>query len=139
LEEHGGAIYNRGRLTLEDADISGNEATYSGGGIYNWACKGCAPPGIVVGTVNIKNSRIVGNKAAHQGGGVINFDAGAVTIDSSRIEDNRAAYGGGILNHLGTLNLYKADIVNNKAFGRSRTEPRVKVAESGHLVPPTHR
>ena len=118
------AIYDRGRLTLEDVDITRNEATYSGGGLYCWACKGFSPPGVVVGTVNIKNSRIVGNKAAHQGGGLINFDAGTVTIDSSRIEANRAAYGGGVLNHLGTLNLNKVNIVNNRAMGPSRTEPK---------------
>jgi hypothetical protein len=62
LDEHGGGIYNFGRLTIEDADIIGNTATYSGGGIY-----------IYKGSLNLKGSRIVGNKAAHQGGGIINF------------------------------------------------------------------
>ncbi len=124
LNGHGGAIFNKGRLALEDVVVSGNETTYSGGGLYNIANKGSIPPGKIAGMVNIKNSRIVGNKAAHQGGGVINFDAGAVTIDNSCIEGNVAAYGGGVLNHLGTSNLNKVDIVNNRAVVRSRTEPK---------------
>jgi hypothetical protein len=111
LSEHGGGIYNYGRLTLEDADIIGNTATYSGGGVYTYK-----------GSLNIKGSRIVRNRAAHQGGDIINYE-GTVNMDSGTIGSNIAAYGGGVLNHLGVMSMSKGDITNNIALGRSRTDP----------------
>lgn len=110
LNEHGGGIYNYGRLTIEDTIITRNTATYSGGGIY-----------VYNGSLRIKNSRICGNRAAHQGGGIINFN-GTVNMESGIIDANTAAYGGGVLNH-GLMNMYMGSIINNIALGLSSTSP----------------
>jgi hypothetical protein len=111
LDGHGGGVFNHGRLTIEDVDVMENQATYSGGGIYNYE-----------GSLHIVNSRILRNRAAHQGGGIINYE-GTVNMDSGLIEGNIAAYGGGVLNH-GLMDMCTGSIINNMALGRSATEPQ---------------
>jgi len=111
LDGHGGGIYNQGHLTIEDAAIIGNNATYSGGGVYNFE-----------GSLDIVNSRIVMNRAAHQGGGIFNYE-GTANINNSTIQNNTAYYDGGILSHLGAITLSASDIEDNMALGLSSTDP----------------
>jgi hypothetical protein len=82
LDGHGGGIWSCCNLTIADTNVTGNTATYSGGGVYNFE-----------GSLHIMNSRIVGNRAAHQGGGIFSYE-GTVEIDSCTIKGNTAAYGG---------------------------------------------
>ena len=94
----GGGIENDGTLTITDSAISGNTATYSGG-IENR------------GTLTITDSAISGN-TADSGGGIEND--GTLTITNSTISGNTAHFGGGIYND-GTLTLTNSTISGNTA------------------------
>lgn len=100
--DSGGAIFNRGTLTVNDSTISGNEALNDGGGIYSTASMTNAA------TVNINRSTISGNSAGDNGGGLANSvfvggggplpNASTMTITDSTISGNSANDGGGVSN-----------------------------------------
>lgn len=79
----GGAIYNRGHLTLELCEIRDCRAL-SGGGVFN------------MGTMILKNSTLRDNGVTSRGGAV--YNAGTLEISRCLLDDNSAAYGGGIYN-----------------------------------------
>ena len=95
----GGGIFSyEGSVTITNTStISGNVATNSGGGIYNYADGGSA-------TVRIYNSHIVSNTATNDhGGGIYNKvrdNQAVVIVDNSTIENNTTNdRGGGIYNN----------------------------------------
>jgi MYXO-CTERM domain-containing protein len=82
----GGAIYNRGQLTLLRSVVTLNEAQggYGGGGI------------LTDGTLVVVDSAIIGNSApGGDGGGVLVYN-GLTTLVNSTLSGNQASNGGGI-------------------------------------------
>lgn len=78
----GGALLNRGTLTLDQCLVRGNKAA-DGGGIASH------------GRLTIVRSLVADNYAAENGGGVYVRNA-ALQIESSTISDNHGAEGGGV-------------------------------------------
>lgn len=108
----GGAINNKGKLTLNNSVVSGNIArsggnnpAAGGGGIFNDS-----------GTLILTNSVISNNSTmSFNGGGIFN-NTGTVTIINSNINNNRAdSEGGGIYNLGGTVNMTNSTVSNNTA------------------------
>lgn len=110
----GGAIYNRGTLSVASSTISGNSAiTAHGGGVHNGED----------GSATIVNSTISGNSTWNNGGGIFN-EGGTVTVAHSTVANNRAddkptyfelaeGMGGGAFNESGTFTLSHSIVVGN--------------------------
>jgi len=133
LATTGGGISNSGLLTLTNSTIKGNEATLSGGGIYNNSLSstlfisqstisdneagfggGISNNG---GTATMQNSTLSDNIASNNGGGIIN-NTGNMTLQSSTLSGNSAANGGGIFNNgNGTFNIDNSIIANSSNGG----------------------
>ena len=136
--EDGGVIYNEGKLTISNCNLSSNSASewmQSGGALYN--------AGGLVGIINSSFN----NNSAYKGGGIANFggelnistsifsfnsaetDAGGIynqsqnlsTIESSQFINNSANYGGGIYNQtLGEISEIVRNIyINNCIFSNN--------------------
>jgi hypothetical protein len=73
-DENGGAIMNRGTLTLDNDDITGNVAT-SGGGIAN----------LDHGALTVTNSYIAGNTATMFAGGIATDAKASLNVANSTI------------------------------------------------------
>jgi hypothetical protein len=100
---YGAGIYNVGSLTItNNSTISGNDADYDGGGIYN------------AYSATISNSTISDNTAARNGGGIANSSLGILSVATSTISDNDADYDGG-----GIHNAYNATINNSTLTGNT--------------------
>src|SRR5262249_41655788 len=86
----GGAIENKGVLSLMDCEISGNSTSFSGGGISNE--KGAQ--------LTVTNCKITNNTATDDGGGIANF-GGTVTVVGSTVSGNKAilSNAGGLANN----------------------------------------
>ncbi len=81
--DYGGAIFNRGDLTIEASLIEGNSAEF-GGGVMNFTG----------GILNMSNTTISGNSAtAGDGGGLYNLNV--ATLVNVTVADNSASNGGG--------------------------------------------
>jgi hypothetical protein len=83
----GGGIYiANGIVNLADSEISGNNVTADGGGIYqdNFGLRG---------SLTLAGSEISANNARAHGGGI--YNEGPLTVGSSQIVRNEAASGGG--------------------------------------------
>ena len=100
--DSGGAIFNRGTVTINNSTISGNSALNDGGGVYSTASAANAA------TVTINNSLISGNTAGDNGGGLANSvfvggggplpNASRMIVTNSTISGNMANDGGGVSN-----------------------------------------
>ncbi len=112
----GGGIYNMGTLTLTNCKVSGNTASFNGGGLYN------AQVGGIYGTATLINCTISGNtvlKAGHYGvgGGVDNY--GTLTLTNCTVSGNYAGnFGGGVLNGSGgfALTMTNCTVSGNTAY-----------------------
>ncbi len=89
VQAHGGAIANRGTLTLEGSTLFGNDAELNGGGLFAGA-----------GTLTVVNSTITENTALGQGGGVYVAGGAQVTLTNVTNSRNNADTGGGIFTAL---------------------------------------
>jgi hypothetical protein len=107
----GGALYNRGNLTLTSDTITASNAS-QGGGIYN------------AGTAMLTNCTVSGNTAANAGGGIfqvpniLGSGPATLTLNSSTVSGNSAATGGGgIFNSSGpsTVKLFNSTVAGNKS------------------------
>ncbi len=102
---NGGAIYNRGKLTLLNSKILGNgaggDANGRGGGIYN------------SGSMHIINTNINGNSQFY-GGGIDN--EGQLTLENSTLADSNGAIVGGAIYNTGGLTLINTTISGNRAL-----------------------
>ncbi|MGH2953923.1 MAG: choice-of-anchor Q domain-containing protein [Solirubrobacterales bacterium] len=113
----GGAIFNHPGSGAESADLSltgviltGNEATLSGGAVYNRD-----------GALTIADSILSGNQAG--GGGGALYSGGSVTITDSTIADNTADNGGAIYvedvaQDGGGVVVERSSVTGNSAQGR---------------------
>ena len=109
----GGAITNRGTLTVTNGTFSDNRGNF-GGGVLN-----------LRGTVTVTNSTFSGNSAYHVGetygggggAGIANV-SGTVTVASSAFSGNSAGDGVGG----GMLNLYGTATVTNCTFSGNSGE-----------------
>jgi alpha-tubulin suppressor-like RCC1 family protein len=100
----GGGIYNYyGTLTVETSTFSDNQATSGGGGIYNY-----------YGTLTVETSTFSGNQADYRGGGIAN-GSGTLTVQDSIFSGNQATDGGGIYNSYGTLTVETSTFSGNQA------------------------
>jgi hypothetical protein len=99
----GGAIHNDGTLTLTQSTISSNElANGAGGGIVNR------------GTMNVVQSTISGNNTPGAGGGVDTGNLASATFANATVSGNLAdGNGGGIFNQ-GTATITNATIALNR-------------------------
>jgi hypothetical protein len=104
----GGAISNRGALTIIDCILTRNTSFNGpGGGLFN------------SGTVTIDHTTFDGNSAGQAGGGLANgfasfIEGGTVTIANSTFVDNRADGGGGLANfNMGTMTLTNTTVAQN--------------------------
>ena len=78
----GGGIFNSGTLTLSNDVISGNAASYSGGGIAN-----------ADGTLTMSEDTVSGNTATY-GGGLANRVGGNATVDNCTFNNNSVLFSG---------------------------------------------
>lgn len=82
----GGAIINRGNLTLEDSAFYRNSAS-AGGAVFN------------AGVLTSNKTRFYDSVANDDGGGLYNISETLVILNENRFEDNRATNeGGGVYN-----------------------------------------
>jgi hypothetical protein len=109
----GGGIYaNNALLTVNNCNITGNTAYYSGGGVY------------IAGyysALTVNNSTISNNTAGRTGGGLATTDA-AVTVQESAVTGNTAGRGGGIHVHndnANALTVSASTVSGNTSTGNS--------------------
>ncbi len=105
-----GGIFNAdgGDLTINDSEVSGNTAAFTGGGIYNYA------PGT---TLTVNRSTISGNSTTTVGGGIRNGNEGSVTITNSTLSGNSAVEGGGALQAFSGM----VDLISSTLSGNTST------------------
>ena len=124
----GGAVVNRGTLTLADVEFSGLTVTGSGGAVWNagtltavnvlFAGNAAASGGAVFnrGSLSIDKGIFTGNKASGSGGAIANA-AGTVRIDNSYFGANAAVDGGAVWN-AGTAAAVNSTFDGNAAAGK---------------------
>lgn len=98
----GGAIFNRGTLTLDNVAFIGNSAD-SGGAIFT------------TGVVTATASTFIGNSAAADGGAIAIDPAGSATISTSAFRGNAAGGAGGAITSAGRLWLETSALRGNEA------------------------
>lgn len=109
-ESNGGAIYNKGDLTITDSAFSNNTGNgiFSGGAICNWE-----------GRIRISRSSFTGNVAngRYNGGGAIYSLLGEVIIKQSSFTDNRTngsqSNGAALYNKKGIMKLADVEFQTN--------------------------
>jgi hypothetical protein len=103
---YGAGINNWGTSIVTNCILSGNTASYDGGGIMNG-----------YGKLTVINSTVSGNTASSYGGGIFNIGANSIlTVTNSRVSENIAYSGGGIYNESsGKLNVTNCTIAANTA------------------------
>ena len=111
---HGGAVRNVESLTLSSSVVTGNAASFSGGGIGGGLYNGG------VNAVMMLDGVTVSDNLSAFGGGIHN-QSGTVTIANSTISGNAVTgNGGGIQNNFGTLNVTGSTISDNNGARRRR-------------------
>ena len=126
-----GGVYNSKGATFtlaENAEISGNVAQQSGGGVYN------------DGTFIMDGGTITGHKVTQFGGGVYNSVDGTFEMKSGLITKNEAmgtsttalnsSTGGGVFNS-GTFNMHGGEISYNTAAKGGGIQSGIDVAFTG--------
>ncbi|MDZ4763381.1 MAG: choice-of-anchor Q domain-containing protein, partial [Chloroflexota bacterium] len=104
----GGALYNRGIVTLNSVVVQNNAVVNVGGGIYN-----------PLGTLTINLSAFINNSAG-EGGGIKNGASGTVTIDrSSLIGNTSSGFGAAIDSQGGSLTITNSTLNGNLAPSNS--------------------
>lgn len=98
----GGGLQNNGDLTITNSTIRNNTTARSGGGILNF------------GMLHISDSTIAENVATFVGAGIQNEFEGTVTIEGSTIRGNDANFGSGLYNS-GALSIDYSTISGNSA------------------------
>jgi hypothetical protein len=104
-EKNGGAIYNRGELTITESTLSENTAQLYGGAIHNMS------------RLTITES-ILNENTAEYGGAIHNLK-GEITITESILNENTAEYGGAIHNLKGEITITESTLTENTAQRKS--------------------
>jgi hypothetical protein len=115
VADAGGGVYNRGRTTITDTVIRGNEAVETGGAIYNDGGDWNAPLGA---TLTLNRTTVSDNRttdAAGYGGGVYNAAFAKLFLNETTIQWNQAFYGGGVYNHNGMVSAGETAFLANRA------------------------
>ncbi|MEM7113570.1 MAG: choice-of-anchor Q domain-containing protein [Chloroflexota bacterium] len=99
----GGAIYNKGLLTVQQSTLANNQTTGRAGGIYN------------SGDASITATTLDGNSSSGWGGGLLNGNNGQAIIDSSTFSNNRAKLGGGFFNN--NITIVRHSTISNNSSG----------------------
>jgi hypothetical protein len=111
----GGGIYNGGTVTATDSSILTNSAAFAGGGLYNGSTVVADTP-----TVTLTNTTVKDNTSANIAGGVANLIRAVLKTTSGSIEANKALSAGGLyVQDGGTATLDGTAIKNNIADGGS--------------------
>jgi hypothetical protein len=111
-EDNGGAILNRGILTIDSVLITNSYAGFVGG-IFN------------TGTAIIKNSTISHNNADQLTNGILNGGTGVMEISHSTISENGLITYGDAIWNIGTLNVYNSTISDNQGVGIESDEDSI--------------
>ncbi len=99
----GGAVVNRGAMTLSDCSFLSNTAGNLGGAVVNWG-----------GTLVVDRCLFQDNSTLQQGGAVINLLEGVVEIDGAYFTGNHAAIAGALHNPAGgTVTVRNSAFTNN--------------------------
>lgn len=93
--QYGAGLYVNGALDITDTEISGNQATYDGGGVYSNAGELTIHTGVIV----------TGNHVQQDGGGFFVNDGGNITMAGGSISGNSADRSGGGIYTKGNFNL----------------------------------
>jgi len=99
----GGGIATSGlEVTLRDCEVSNNDASYEGGGIYHGS-----------GMLRLYDSSVSGNTSGENGGGI--YSGGSLILNNSTVSGNRAGGTGGGIFAAGAvaLALYSSTISDN--------------------------
>lgn len=103
----GGAIFNRGTLSLDNVTVSNNEALRSGGAIHNDGT-------LTVTRSTVSNNAVTAIEAG--GGGIVN--RGTMQVVQSTISGNNGAgAGGGVDTGLGTAAFTNSTVSGNRSEG----------------------
>jgi hypothetical protein len=106
----GGGVYNAGSLSMANCTISGNSASYGGGGLFN------AYPGSLSMTNCTISGNATGNNTFDNGGGLVN--TGSLSMANCTVSSNTAYGGCGIYNAYGaTANLSNCTVTGNSSNG----------------------
>ncbi len=109
-DQDGGGSYNLEAMTILHSTISGNEAAFMGGGVY----QGDSP---VVSL--IENSTLYDNEA-NQGGGI--YGRGDLKVINVTLSANSAAAGeGGGMNTNSDTSIYNSIVANSPSGGNCKT------------------
>lgn len=122
----GGAISNKGNLTVNNCNFTGNKATQIGGAIINYGtliAKNCT----FTGNIAMRNSGAIANSGTcivtgctftnntvnnGNGGAIFNYD-GILTVNDSTFAGNHADFGGAIYNDGGNCNITSGKFKDN--------------------------
>ncbi len=105
LPNSGGAVFNRGTLTVRDSLITANRARRHGGGIYN------------IGTMTLidstiqNNSADIGNEPNESGGGI--YNTGVATIANCTIANNVASQSASGIANSGSMTITNSTLSGN--------------------------
>jgi len=92
-------------LTLNNSTISANSANFFGGGLASYASNVSISAG----------SQVVGNTATRDGGGLSNSSGTTLVLSNSSVENNHAEDGGGLLNSDSEITLTDSTVTGNTA------------------------
>lgn len=102
----GGGILNNGWLDLEDCNISGNQASHDGGGLYSYLDTG----------LRLTRCTIRGNKAADYGGGIWIGGVPGAELTECILSGNESQRGGSaMVGYFAPLRLIRCTLTNNIA------------------------
>ncbi|GAA4807278.1 hypothetical protein GCM10025786_08680 [Nocardioides caeni] len=90
--QSGAGVFNAGAITVRDSEISGNDASYQGGGLTNGSTVATDTP-----TATLVDTVVTGNSAAFVGGGLQNLTKGTLSVTGGRVDGNSALAGGGLI------------------------------------------
>lgn len=99
--EDGGAIQNKGILTVDGCSLQYNQANY-GGGIYNFH-----------GEMTITNTHLDNNTGTAHGGGVYVY-WGSATMTDCTVDNNIAGTGGGVDSQQAAVTMIRCSVSGNK-------------------------
>ena len=105
IENSGGAVFNRGSLTITNSLLTANRAAQKGGAVYNIGT-------MAINTSTLQNNEANLNNVPNESGGAI-LNAGTAAITDSTISGNIASQSGGGIGNSGTMTISNSTISGN--------------------------